>query len=249
MSLADEVRDANKNHHDSIDPETYGENESLFSPHRQRSIRNFLEDLGNGKDMFLDIGCGTGNVVRLAEDLFETVVGVDVSVNMLKQAHEQSDASFLAGDGLSLPFPDESFEMISLYATLHHTPAPQKFLTEASRVLKKGGRLYTGHDPNYYLVRFYFPLFKLIHLGRSGFGDSRGDLAEYYHTQEPGIDPEPLAEHLESLGYREVEIQYRRTDNPNLSGFKTLIKQALETVACVYDPPSFNTHFSIRAIK
>lgn len=249
MSLTEDVRDANKNHHDSIDPADYSTNDSLFNERRQQAIRDVLRTLGNGKHSLLDIGCGTGNVVRIAEELFETVVGVDVSVNMLKLAREHSQASYLTGDGLRLPFQDASFDMVSLYATLHHTPDPEQFLSEAARVLRPGGSLYTGHDPNYYLVRFYFPVFKLLHLGRSGFGDERGDLAEYFHTQEPGIDPEPLADHLRNLGFREVRLTYRRTDNPDLSGPKALINRLLGVLSSVYDAPSFNTHFSLRATK
>jgi len=48
----------------------------------------------------------------------------------------------LYGDGLELPFADDSFDFIMSQAVLEHVPDPFKAVSEMKRVLKPGGRLY-----------------------------------------------------------------------------------------------------------
>jgi ubiquinone/menaquinone biosynthesis C-methylase UbiE len=139
--------------------------------------------------------------------------------------------------------------VVSYYAALHHFPEPIDFLREGARVLRKGGVLYTDHDPNYFLVRFYYPLFRLYHLGQTGFGSEEGDLAEYFHTQEPGMNPEPLAEALRDWGFQEVNVQYRQTRNKDLSAVKKLVFSVLQPLSDWTEWRSLFTHFTILARK
>jgi ubiquinone/menaquinone biosynthesis C-methylase UbiE len=82
----------------------------------------------------LDVGCGTGFLTR---HLKGEVVGLDQSEAMLKVARERvPGATFVRGDALELPFPDESFERIfasNLYG-LFLRPERERFLREAKRV-------------------------------------------------------------------------------------------------------------------
>jgi glycosyltransferase involved in cell wall biosynthesis/SAM-dependent methyltransferase/uncharacterized protein YbaR (Trm112 family) len=48
----------------------------------------------------------------------------------------------LFGDGLCLPFADDSFDLIMSQAVLEHVPDPQRAVDEMTRVLKPGGRIY-----------------------------------------------------------------------------------------------------------
>lgn len=250
-SLEEKVRNANKKYHDRIDIESYDENESIFSEHRQRSIRRNLKIMSESGSKHLDVGCGTGNVLRIAENYFSINVGVDVSNNMLQGARRTvSDRTCLTqAEGTKLPFEDNTFDAVTFYAILHHFPTPAKFLREGARVLKPGGYLYTDHDPNYYLVRFYFPLYKLMHMRRTGFGSEEGDLAEFFHTQRPGIDPEPLVETLRSIPFSEVNLDYYQTRNRNLSIDKKIVLAVLGPLSNVLPLKSFFTHFSILARK
>jgi len=248
--LAETVTRANREYHNSLDPEDYHENPSIFGAERQREIRGTLEEISSSGGRLLDVGCGTGNILDWAKDGFHSVYGVDISENMLKMARQQvEEASFGLADATRLPFSDRTFQAVTFYAALHHFPNPDRFLTEALRVLKPGGYIYTDHDPNYYLVRFYYPFFRLMYAGSRAFGSEQADLAEYFHTQEPGIDPEQLAASLRGAGASEVSVQYRNTTNKNLSPGKSAMLSVIKPLASVLDWPSFYTHFSIIARK
>ena len=82
----------------------------------------------------LDVACGTGFLTR---HLRGDVVGLDQSDAMLEVARSQApDATFVQGDALALPFPDDSFERVFttyFYCHLEH-PERVRFLAEAGRV-------------------------------------------------------------------------------------------------------------------
>lgn len=249
-SLEENVKRANREYHNSLDPEEYHENPSIFDEERQQQIRSTLEEISDAEGGLLDVGCGTGNILRWGKEYFDRIVGVDISENMLDLAGENvPESQVCLTDASSLPFRDGTFQAVTFYATLHHFPAPEKFLIEGLRVLEPGGYLYTDHDPNYFLVRFYYPLFKLLYRGKEAFGSQEGDLAEYFHTQEPGINPEYLAKSLKEAGAEEVSINYRNTQNEQLSSGKAAIMSLLRPLSEMFGWKSFFTHFSIRAKK
>jgi ubiquinone/menaquinone biosynthesis C-methylase UbiE len=82
----------------------------------------------------LDVACGTGFLTR---HLPGDVVGLDQSPRMLDEATRQAPrATFVQGDGLELPFPDESFFRIFTGHFYGHLREAERdvFLTEARRV-------------------------------------------------------------------------------------------------------------------
>jgi ubiquinone/menaquinone biosynthesis C-methylase UbiE len=86
----------------------------------------------------LDVACGTGFLTR---HLRGTVVGLDQSARMLDEAARQSPhATFVQGDGLALPFPNESFSRVFTGHFYGHLREAERttFLAEARRV---GGEL------------------------------------------------------------------------------------------------------------
>lgn len=109
-------------------------------------ITRLLELGAHGR--VLDIGCGPGHIpLQLVSQKPELqVVGVDLSVNMLKIAEEHKavcahgdQVEFVIADAKGLDFPDDSFDTVCSNSILHHIPDPVPFLREAWRVLKPGG--------------------------------------------------------------------------------------------------------------
>jgi SAM-dependent methyltransferase len=96
----------------------------------------------------LDLGCGVGRFSRALAARFKTVLGVDVSEEMVRQAGEQHahdafpNLRFEAGDGVSLPAADGSSDFVFSYEVFQHMPSEdviQANLREVARVLRRDG--------------------------------------------------------------------------------------------------------------
>jgi demethylmenaquinone methyltransferase/2-methoxy-6-polyprenyl-1,4-benzoquinol methylase len=94
-------------------------------------------------DTVLDAACGTGDLALA--DLCAgaaRVVGVDFSERMLERARRKSSAvEWVRGDLCRLPFPDRTFQAVTIGFGLRNVPEPQSTLTELRRVLAPGGRV------------------------------------------------------------------------------------------------------------
>ncbi len=115
----------------------------------------------------LDVGCGTGRLLRAAEDRFPgaSLDGVDAAIEMVKQAEwelpEGSRINFQAGTAEQLPFPDGQFDLVFSTMTFHHWADQRKGIAEVRRVLKPGGRWLLADFIPTGLMRYVRRLFRL----------------------------------------------------------------------------------------
>lgn len=96
----------------------------------------------------LDLGCGTGEMLKLIlqEDTHKELCGIDLSEKMLAVAKSKlpEQVKLILGDSESLPFSDNTFDVVYCNDSFHHYPAPQNVLREVYRVLKPGGTFLMG---------------------------------------------------------------------------------------------------------
>lgn len=94
----------------------------------------------------LDIGCGTGRLLRSAERRFPgtELEGVDAAVEMLRYANanlsEGSHIHFQHATAEALPYADAHFDMVFSTLTFHHWGDQRRAATEVARVLAPAGR-------------------------------------------------------------------------------------------------------------
>jgi len=101
---------------------------------------NIVSSLGLKNGKLLDIGAATGFFMNLAKKRGFQVKGVELSDFAAKIARDK-DLDVVTGDLLSGNFLGESFDVITMFDVLEHVPDPKKLISEASRILKKGGLL------------------------------------------------------------------------------------------------------------
>ena len=92
----------------------------------------------------VDIGVGTGLVAREAVALTgdpKLVIGVDPSPGMMANAKLPEGVQLIEGRAEDIPFPDESFDMLSMGYALRHISDLSAAFSEFHRVLRPGGRL------------------------------------------------------------------------------------------------------------
>jgi len=125
----------------------------------------------------LDLGCGTGNVaVSLREMIDVEVIGIDVSLAMLKKARAKSLRVVAADiEKDRMPFRDGSFDRVLSVYVIHQIRDLTFTLSECRRILGKGSLvlLTSGHaqlEHQHPAILEFFPSF--VDVERSRFPDT-----------------------------------------------------------------------------
>ena len=117
----------------------------------------------NQEKMLLDIGCGTGLLIKIISKKVLHIVGIDFSLAMLKIAKLRSKAlnnvTLICCDADYLPFKEESFDSIFSFTLLQNLPDPYKVLGEITRIAKN---LSIVVITNMKKNRSYLEVFKMI---------------------------------------------------------------------------------------
>ena len=90
----------------------------------------------------LDVGCGTGRLLRTAGERWPTsrLVGVDPAAGMIAVAREKTPkATFYETPANAIPLPDASVAIAFATVSFHHWADKPRGLMEISRVLRPGG--------------------------------------------------------------------------------------------------------------
>jgi demethylmenaquinone methyltransferase/2-methoxy-6-polyprenyl-1,4-benzoquinol methylase len=140
-----------------------------FGLHRlwKRQVVN-LANVQNG-NRALDLCCGTGDIaLALARQGAETT-GLDFSEKMLEVANARNQKSnpqstihnpqFIQGDAQQLPFPENSFDIVTVGYGLRNLASWEKGLEEMLRVARPGGRIVVlefGKPANLIWRKIYF---------------------------------------------------------------------------------------------
>ena len=109
----------------------------------------------NQKGVMLDVGCGEGrHIFGIMQDYpLMKCIGLDMDKESLEKAEEgyeyfksisKAGAQFLKGSAYSLPFPDESIDLIVCSEVLEHLHEYNDAVKEIHRVLKPGGKFYAS---------------------------------------------------------------------------------------------------------
>jgi 2-polyprenyl-3-methyl-5-hydroxy-6-metoxy-1,4-benzoquinol methylase len=112
----------------------------------------------------LDVACGTGNQSIPAARTGAKVTGVDIAPNLIEEArkraaNENLQIQFDEGDAESLPYTDESFDVVMTMFGAMFAPRPELVSAELLRVCRPGGVIAMA---NWTPTGFIGQMFKIV---------------------------------------------------------------------------------------
>jgi ubiquinone/menaquinone biosynthesis C-methylase UbiE len=160
VHTADEIRDVNTRYHD-VAADTYDTKWGIdFGEIGQGQVLGKLRkllgsELDDGYDRSLEIGAGTGyfSLNLLQAGVVSHATCTDISPGMVSTLNANArrlglDVKAARADAESLPFADQSFDLLLGHAVLHHLPNLRRAFAEFHRVLRPGGRVVFAGEPS-----------------------------------------------------------------------------------------------------
>jgi ubiquinone/menaquinone biosynthesis C-methylase UbiE len=142
----------------SITKEDPGDLAPLWTAHAlaETEIAKFhLHEVGiTGGASLLDVGCSTGGMLIAAKAGFGAVTGVDVAlrwltIGLVRLREAGVEASLVCANAEALPFPDESFDLITSIDTIEHLRNAEAALGEMYRCSAKSAHVLVATNNRY----------------------------------------------------------------------------------------------------
>lgn len=153
------------------------------------------------KEKFLDMGCGEGFVLKVAQiNGFESY-GVDIADNLTS---ENLTNNFFKGNIFEAKFPDNYFSAIYMDSVLEHILNPMETLKELRRILKPGGVFFLIVPNEDSLINRFTRLIYFLTFNSSKYGKIIPFVSPY-HVH--GFNTTSLKNALNISGFSEIDIQ------------------------------------------
>lgn len=161
----------------------------------------------------LDVACGTGLVATAAMQVLgsaENITCLDPSEGMLAVANTKLPATFVLGRAEKLPFPDNTFDFLTMGYALRHVTTLEEAFREYHRVLKPGGKvlIMEATKPAGRVGGFFFDVyFGKIYPGLTqlftGSREARDMMVYFWETMAACVRPEAVLEAMRAAGFPE----------------------------------------------
>ena len=199
----------------------YDQMNNLISLGTQKGWRKkFLKELKVAPGKFaLDLCCGTGDItIALAKQVGPSgnVIGLDFNQEMLDLAEQkirqqdlQKEIQLKQGDAMELPYPDQSFDIVTIGFGLRNVPDANQVLKEIYRVLKPTGKvgvLETSQPTNPLVKLGWKSYFKLFPSFAKLLGANVSDYQYLSHTTAKFVSAEHLKAMLIKNGFKNVHV-------------------------------------------
>jgi ubiquinone/menaquinone biosynthesis C-methylase UbiE len=230
MQSAEAIRDANVRYHD-LAAEHYDSKWGIsYGEVGQEQVRSKLRKaLGHEPRRYaraLEIGAGTGyfSLNLLRARVIGEAVATDISPGMLRRLEHSAEELGLAVEtaaceASSLPFADDSFDLVFGHAVLHHLPDLDAAFREFRRVLRPGGVVAFCGEPSFYGDRIaawpkrgahtVAPLWRAL-MRAAPRPDANGNGGEEWRLEQlvdvHAFTPGELRSHAEAAGFDGVRV-------------------------------------------
>jgi SAM-dependent methyltransferase len=225
----------------AVEAQAYDQKNHVSNPailrYYDRLLRQFVFE-GRSADEIrrwkaCDVGCGTGFLETLVAGKLGSLVAFDATHRMLLQAKAKFaglPVTWVQADAQALPIRAAVFDLVCSNAMLHHVYGFEQVLVSMIAMLKPGGKLFLGYEPNAIPYQVFWPLLKVAakivpeHRNRDSIRDASGqdahprlkdvdihELSEFhiFHgTGGRGINPFRLQEFVARQGIVDARIHF-----------------------------------------
>ena len=130
----------------------------MFEDSAEKIVATIIQLTGLADRCVLEIGCGSGRITSLLAAHTDQIIAIDPDPELIRQAcSELPGVDFRLAKGENLPFSDHRFDLVLFTLSLHHQDS-RAALSEATRVLKDGGRILVVEPAEDGEVERYFTL-------------------------------------------------------------------------------------------
>jgi ubiquinone/menaquinone biosynthesis C-methylase UbiE len=230
----------------NMDPtEYYNQFSKNYDKPRDKGYHAYLDDAETEcikefaiNKKVMEVGCGTGLIMKRLEPIAKDITGIDISPGMLAAAKKRG-LDVKEASATALPFEDSSFDLVYSFKVLAHIPMIRQALSEMVRVTKPGGII----AAEFYNSMSFRHLIKLLRSGKVAKNVSERDvfirfdtIDEFRNYFPDGLEliricsarhclMSPLPMNLPVVGriIRNAEITASKTPLKYLGGFVTLV--------------------------
>jgi SAM-dependent methyltransferase len=183
-----------------------------------------IERLKPGRGRLLDVGTAAGAFLRAARDAGWDAIGIEPNRWLAEWGRNEYGVDIQVGTVDDCPLPEASFDVITLWDVIEHTPDPLHVLRSARRLLKPDGVLVVNYpDIGTWIARAMgrtWPFLSSAHL--------------YYFTRDTmraallaaGFEPEDMRPHVQRLEL-DYLVSRSRIVSPRLSRIGGSVVRAL----------------------
>ncbi|BAU89844.1 methyltransferase type 11 protein [Methylorubrum populi] len=178
----------------------FSDNSAGYAAHRPTypaALVDFLADAAPGRDLALDVGCGTGQLSTRLAERFAAVVATDASAGQIAAATPHERVRYRAAPAERSGLPDASADLVTVAQAAHWLDL-DPFYDEVRRVARPGAVL------------------ALITYGVLHLSDAADRVVRHFYDAVIGSFWPPERRHVED-GYRSLPFPFPELDAPRLS--------------------------------
>ena len=171
----------------------------------------------NGKPgTILDVGCGTGRFLELAQEKGWRTLGLELSKGVAENTAQRLGSQVYVGSILEAGLPDQYVDVVTLFDVIEHLEDPVRGLQVCHRVLKPGGAIVLT-TPNFNGIGR-----RLV--GESAFGIWPDEHLQYFQ-------PSTLRRAFRAAGFERIQLLTREVFAENAGMLISRLRGRSETIS------------------
>ena len=173
-----------------------------FRPDYDAGIIDSVLSRVTGRNSFLDVACGSGQLTIQIAPHFKNAIGVDRSYQQLQEAKILNNIKYISGSAFDLPVESASVDLVTVAQGLHWLTPYSTFFAEVNRVLKPFGTFTAlGYRVPRLIHNDLQDKFRVFYFDLLGSSKLPGENGCYWDISRPSLDSD----------YSDIEFPFQKS--------------------------------------